>query len=1010
MNHLKIIIAILLLCFVSTLNAQLGFCTGSKGEPIFTENFGNGTNHGPPLPPGTTNYNFVAGTPNDGSYTLFYRTNLNPSWHFSLDRTPDATNGINGKALIVNADQNTSGDFYRRVVSGLCVNTTFEFSAWVMNVYNPNSGVCGAGEIPVNVRFEIWNANETVLLGAGNTGNIMGTFSPIWQQYALVFTTGTETSVVLKMKNNGVGGCGNDLAIDDIEFRACGDLTTASSPGITGNIIQVCNEDAPVSMNLQAATTGNSNYFYQWQSSTNGTLFTDIPGENLANYIATNLTSTTYFRVKAAQDASNLNNNFCSTVSNVFTVAFLNPPNPPVSTGDAQVCINGTIPALSVTTNATSSVNWFDAPVGGNLIQSNSLSYIPAAAGTYYAEAFDVGSNCKSESRTPVTLNIIPLPTASLTSVESVCPGNSAVINFNGTPNATITYTFNGGVNQEIILNGEGFASLTSPELNTDTTYTLVNVSAPELVSCIQNLGSSLIIEMIELPTASISGGEQLCLGDTGTVQFTGTPNATVSYTVNNGPTLNLTLNALGEEEVILPNLLTNTSVLLTEVSNIGAGGCSQSLEIETTFTVVTQASATFSTNLMSACLGESIELSISGTPNTEVTFTVDNGPEQFINLNSNGTANLNTSAIISTTTFQLISATLLESPFCPQTLSESLTITTNPIPTADFNGNLNYCSGVITDINLTSNLVGTTFSWTVEQNGVNGATAGSGNLISQLLTANTEDGTVIYTVIPFLNGCAGNPIQIEVNVFVAPNPALTDGAICLQAGNSGIQSYIFDTGLNISNFSFEWYFEGTLIPNENGSTYEASQTGNFSVIVTNLVTGCISAVVSAMVTESVVGESLVIAQSEAFSNNPMITVTVVGGQGPFLYQLNDFGFQTSNVFYNVPAGDHIVTVVDNSLCTNLTASVTIINYPRFFTPNDDGYNDFWNITGVDDSSTIYIFDRYGKLLKQISPKGEGWDGTYNGELMNTSDYWFILNYPVNGELKTFKSHFTLKR
>jgi len=66
---------------------------------------------------------------------------------------------------------------------------------------------------------------------------------------------------------------------------------------------------------------------------------------------------------------------------------------------------------------------------------------------------------------------------------------------------------------------------------------------------------------------------------------------------------------------------------------------------------------------------------------------------------------------------------------------------------------------------------------------------------------------------------------------------------------------------------------------------------------------------------------------------------------------------------------------------------------PKFFTPNGDGYNDYWNIKGVNNifssKSIIYIFDRYGKLMKQILPSSQGWDGTINGEPMPADDYWF---------------------
>jgi gliding motility-associated-like protein len=82
-------------------------------------------------------------------------------------------------------------------------------------------------------------------------------------------------------------------------------------------------------------------------------------------------------------------------------------------------------------------------------------------------------------------------------------------------------------------------------------------------------------------------------------------------------------------------------------------------------------------------------------------------------------------------------------------------------------------------------------------------------------------------------------------------------------------------------------------------------------------------------------------------------------------------------------------------------------------TPNQDGYHDTWNIIAlgdIDPTAKIYIFDRYGKLLKQLSPTGSGWDGTYNGNPMPSTDYWFRVEYRINDELREFKGHFTMKR
>ncbi len=152
---------------------------------------------------------------------------------------------------------------------------------------------------------------------------------------------------------------------------------------------------------------------------------------------------------------------------------------------------------------------------------------------------------------------------------------------------------------------------------------------------------------------------------------------------------------------------------------------------------------------------------------------------------------------------------------------------------------------------------------------------------------------------------------------------------------------------------------------------------------------------------------------TEAFSENQVITITA-SGVGDYLYQLDDGPFQDSPVFEHVSAGYHSVTVEDVTGCSvSLTKSdILVVGYPRFFTPNNDGYNDDWNIFTLENQtgSRIRIFDRYGKFLKEISPNGTGWNGTYNGRPLPATDYWFVVDYPEDGMVKQYKSHFTLKR
>ena len=143
-----------------------------------------------------------------------------------------------------------------------------------------------------------------------------------------------------------------------------------------------------------------------------------------------------------------------------------------------------------------------------------------------------------------------------------------------------------------------------------------------------------------------------------------------------------------------------------------------------------------------------------------------------------------------------------------------------------------------------------------------------------------------------------------------------------------------------------------------------------------------------------------------------MVTIDV-SPPGDYLYQLDTGLFQSDPFFTNLFSGHHTITVKDRFACGTATAEFRIVNYPHFFTPNDDGYNDTWNITEIatdQPDAYIYIFDRYGKLLKEISVQGEGWDGKLNGLTLPSTDYWFKVFYRENGESKEFRSHFALKR
>jgi gliding motility-associated-like protein len=314
----------------------------------------------------------------------------------------------------------------------------------------------------------------------------------------------------------------------------------------------------------------------------------------------------------------------------------------------------------------------------------------------------------------------------------------------------------------------------------------------------------------------------------------------------------------------------------------------------------------------------------------------------------------------------------------------------------------------------LSPSLAGTVLTWTVVQNGVRGALGDSGTSIIQVLeTTGNDIGNAIYTITPELNGCVGNPTSVTVIVNPLPRPSLTGGNICVDALGVSFLNYTLDSGINNTDYTFQWYLNGALQTGSN-NTFVATAAGNYSVIATNVLTGCVSSSVFATVTSSLPATSVSAMSTLAFDQNATITVTVLNPNPNYQYALDYGALQFSNVFSNVNPGSHIVTVTDTNGCTNLSTNVFIIGYPTYFTPNNDGFNDYWNVIGLENqpTATIFIYDRYGKLLKQISSKSLGWDGTYLGALLPTSDYWFTVEYiePLTTDLKVFKSHFSLKR
>ena len=277
------------------------------------------------------------------------------------------------------------------------------------------------------------------------------------------------------------------------------------------------------------------------------------------------------------------------------------------------------------------------------------------------------------------------------------------------------------------------------------------------------------------------------------------------------------------------------------------------------------------------------------------------------------------------------------------------------------------------------------------------------GNYINTI--QNTE---TIYVLITNGNSCYATSTVI-LNTKYTP-VLLEDEAIyyCLNNYPATIQLEAgITTGLP-ENFNYQWLFNNSATSFTN-HTINVNEIGTYTVIVTHP-NGCSA-------TRSIILDATDIAIVETVSvsgiaPNNLVTINV-SGNGDYEFTLDEVNgtYQDSNIFTNVSAGEHIVYIKDLNGCDTAEELIYVLGFPSYFTPNGDSYNEMWMPLGVDidfkATMTIQIFDRYGKLLKQVNPQSQGFDGTFNGKHLPTSDYWYVVTFS-NG--KTYRGHFALKR
>ena len=277
----------------------------------------------------------------------------------------------------------------------------------------------------------------------------------------------------------------------------------------------------------------------------------------------------------------------------------------------------------------------------------------------------------------------------------------------------------------------------------------------------------------------------------------------------------------------------------------------------------------------------------------------------------------------------------------------------------------------------------------------------------SQILYVRVESDT---------NGdCFGIGPHLLLTVNPRPEFEIAQSAIYC---NDTVPIILYSINSN-GNFTYEWKDgNGLVISNSkeaaitSGGVYTAVATSGF---------GCESLPVSFSVYESAIAkiglDDITIVE---FSDNNNISINNGNnnlGIGDYEFAIDAINgpYKDESYFDRVGAGFHTIYIKDKNLCGTAQLEVFILGFPKFFTPNNDGNNDTWQLkgigTGFSNASKVNVYDRYGKLIKQLNAKNDAWDGTFNGQKVSASDYWFVAHLvELNGKVRTLRGHFSLVR
>ncbi|MCK7555206.1 hypothetical protein MKQ70_09400 [Chitinophaga sedimenti] len=512
---------------INLYDCEITECKGSfQSSSNFKETFGTFTAGegrrcivNPPAPaPQIINYNCNTTSPlTDNDYNIYWNTNDGgrTEWASSTDHTGDTRGGM----LICNSSYDARR-FYRKEITGLCPGAVYNFTAWFQNLDGKGvlESTCRNDYIYTGVTFNVYTTtNLTTPIATFNTyavsANLENDASKKWVKFggSIRLAPGQE-SLVLTIDNNFPGGCGNDIAIDDISFEYCAPKIFSYIDGLKSDRDAIC-QGAPIRLTSEIDPI---NYFqdplYQWQrqnvatsvwSPVSGPGYTgeNTPTLNIAAGVLTTVGIERYRLMIYERGNENAAN--CYTPGNQVELTILE--KPVISFTAPFICL-GQKTTLQVNPGTYDIYNF----TGPNLIalggpNYNRIDAQPTTTSDYIVEAvanYGNGKTCSSYDT--ATLRVDTMPRLNLGPDTAICVGNTITLDM-GSSNAAFDMRWTGGSIGTVL--GQ-YLTLT-PTVAGNTTYT----AAVKNNAC--NITDNIVVTAMNPPTAKISTASQSLCGAT---------------------------------------------------------------------------------------------------------------------------------------------------------------------------------------------------------------------------------------------------------------------------------------------------------------------------------------------------------------------------------------------------------------------------------------------------------------------------------------------------------------